>query len=479
MAEHIIIIGAGPGGYVAALRAAGLGAQVTLIEKEHLGGTCLNYGCIPSKIMKNSADLMLSCLKAGSLGIKIEGTVTPDIAALMARKEKVLDDQRKGIAGLLEKAGVTVVMGRAKIVSPGTVNVACDGQEPITIDYDKLIIATGTVPMNVSAFAFDHKNILSSNDLLDLDHIPKSLTIVGGGVIGCEFAFIFSALGCQVTIVEAMDRVLPLRSVDASCSKLLLREMKKRKIKVFTNTIVTRADHKNGSLNITLDVSPFTKATGKLKTNAIESDVMAVCIGRSSVAKELGLENIGLDTDQNGWISVDEHMQTRVDNVYAIGDVLGPDHVMLAHVASHEGLVAADNACGQAGAAKTAMSYDTVPGAIFTMPEIGTVGLTEDQAREQGIDIETAVVNFRALGKAHAIDQIAGEAKMIVDKASGKVIGVHMTGPHATDLIAEATLAVSKGLTAADLAHTIHAHPTLAEIMGESALKILGTPLHG
>nr|WP_319394230.1 dihydrolipoyl dehydrogenase [uncultured Desulfobacter sp.] len=479
MAEHIIIIGAGPGGYVAALRAAGLGAQVTLIEKEHLGGTCLNYGCIPSKIMKNSADLMLSCLKAGSQGIKIEGTVTPEITALMARKEKVIDGQRKGIAGLLEKAGVTVVMGLAKIVSPGIVNVVCGGQEPITLDYDKLIIATGTIPMNVSAFPFDHKNILSSNDLLDLDHIPKSLTIVGGGVIGCEFAFIFSALGCQVTIVEAMDRVLPLPSVDASCSKLLLREMKKRKIKVFTNTIVTRADHKNDGLVIALDVSPFTNATGKLKTNAIESDVMAVCIGRSSVAKELGLENIGLETDQNGWISVDEYMQTRVNNVYAIGDVLGPDHVMLAHVASHEGLVAADNACGQAGAAKTAMAYDTVPGAIFTMPEIGTVGFTEDQAREQGIEIETAVVNFRALGKAHAIDQIAGEAKMIVDKASGKVIGVHMTGPHATDLIAEATLVVSKGLTAKDLAHTIHAHPTLAEIMGEAALKILGTPLHG
>jgi dihydrolipoamide dehydrogenase len=479
MAEHIIIIGAGPGGYVAALSAAGLGAQVTLIEKENLGGTCLNHGCIPSKIMKNSADLLLSCLKAESMGIKISGSVTPDIGILMERKAKVLDGQRKGLAGLLEKAGVNVVMGRAKIVSPDKIDVVCDREDPIALAYDKLIIAAGTVPLNVSAFAFDHEKILSSNDLLALDYIPKSLTIVGGGVIGCEFAFIFSALGCQVTIVEAMDRVLPLPSVDASCSKLLLREMKKRKIKVFTNTIVTRADHKDDGLDIALDVSPFTKAAGKLKTKSIEADVMAVCIGRRSVAKELGLENIGLETDESGWIAVDEYMQTIVDNVYAIGDVLGPDHVMLAHVAYHEGLVAAANACGQTGAPKTAMSYDTVPGAIFTMPEIGTVGLTEDQAREQGIDIETAVVNFRSLGKAHAIDQIAGEAKMIVEKASGKVIGVHMTGPHATDLIAEAALAVNNGLTASDLAHTIHAHPTLAEIMGEASLKILGTPLHG
>jgi dihydrolipoamide dehydrogenase len=429
--------------------------------------------------MKNSADLLLSCLKAESMGIKISGSVTPDIGILMERKAKVLDGQRKGLAGLLEKAGVNVVMGRAKIVSPDKIDVVCDREDPIALAYDKLIIAAGTVPLNVSAFAFDHEKILSSNDLLALDYIPKSLTIVGGGVIGCEFAFIFSALGCQVTIVEAMDRVLPLPSVDASCSKLLLREMKKRKIKVFTNTIVARADHKDDGLDIALDVSPFTKAAGKLKTKSIESDVMAVCIGRRSVAKELGLENIGLETDESGWIAVDEYMQTIVDNVYAIGDVLGPDHVMLAHVAYHEGLVAAANACGQTGAPKTAMSYDTVPGAIFTMPEIGTVGLTEDQAREQSIDIETAVVNFRSLGKAHAIDQIAGEAKMIVEKASGKVIGVHMTGPHATDLIAEAALAVNNGLTASDLAHTIHAHPTLAEIMGEASLKILGTPLHG
>jgi len=479
MAENIIIIGAGPGGYVAALRAAGLGARVTLIEKENLGGTCLNYGCIPSKIMKNSADLLLNCLKAGSLGIKISGTVSPDIRVLMQRKEKVLEGQRKGLAGLLEKAGVNVVMGRAKIVSPGKVDVVSDGDDPISLACDKLIIAAGTVPMNVSAFPFDHEKILSSNDILSLDYIPKSLTIVGGGVIGCEFAFIFSALGCQVTIVEAMERVLPLPGVDLSCSKLLLREMKKRKIKVLTDTIVTRADSKNDGLDIFLDVSPFTKSAGKLKTESIESDVMAVCIGRSSLAEELGLENIGLETDKGGWITVNEYMQTRVDNVYAIGDILGPAHVMLAHVAYHEGLVAAANACGQTEASKIAMSYDTVPGAIFTMPEIGTVGLTEKQAREQGKNIETAVVNFRSLGKAHAIDQIAGEAKMIVEKASGKVIGVHMTGPHATDLIAEATLAISKGLTATDLAHTIHAHPTLAEVMGEAALKILGTPLHG
>jgi len=479
MAEHIIIIGAGPGGYVAALNASGFGARVTLIEKGHLGGTCLNHGCIPSKIMKHSADLLLNCLGAGSMGVKISGTVSPDIRALMQRKEKVLENQRKGLAGLLEKAGVTLVTGRAKIVSPGKVAVESGREQPVSLTYDKLIIAAGTAPLNVPAFPFDHEKILSSNDMLSLAYIPKSLTIVGGGVIGCEFAFIFSALGCRVTIVEAMDRVLPLPGVDDACSKLLLREMKKRKMTVLTDTIVTRTESKGDGLDIFLDISPFTGPAGKLKRKTIQSEVMAVCIGRRSLAGTLGLENIGLETDKSGWIAVDQHMQTRVDNVYAIGDILGPAHVMLAHVAYHEGLVAAVNACGQKEASKTAMSYDTVPGAIFTMPEIGTVGLTEKQARDRGIDIETAVVNFRVLGKAHAIDQIAGEAKMIVEKGSGKVIGVHMTGPHATDLIAEAALAVGKGLTARDLAHTIHAHPTLAEIMGETALKILGTPLHG
>lgn len=479
MAENIVIIGAGPGGYVAALRAAGLGARVTLIEKENLGGTCLNHGCIPSKILKHSADLMLQCLSADSMGIKISGSVSPDIRVLMHRKENVIENQRKGLAGLLEKAGVTVVMGLGKIVAPGKLEVVSDLEQPISLSYDKLIIAAGTVPMNVANFPFDHKKILSSNDILSLDYLPASFTIVGGGVIGCEFAFIFSALGCAVTIVEAMDRVLPLPSVDESCSKLILREMKKRKIKVLTDTIVTRAENKSDGLEISLDVSPFTKPSGKLKTPIIHSDVMAVCIGRSSLAKELGLENIGLETDKDGWIRVNEYMQTAVDNVYAIGDILGPSHIMLAHVAYHEGLVAAENACGSKEAPKTAMSYDAVPGAIFTMPEIGAVGLTEKQARDQGKDIETAVVNFRVLGKAHAIDQISGEAKMIVEKASGKVIGVHITGPHATDLIAEATLAVRKGLTAKDLAGTIHAHPTLSEIMGETALKILNTPLHG
>lgn len=477
MTQKIMVIGGGPGGYVAALRAATLGADVTLIEKENLGGTCLNWGCIPSKIMKHSADIFDKFRHASDFGIKIDGPVLPDMAGLMARKNKILESQRAGIDGLLNARKVKVIKGCARITGKGMLTVTGGDGTTETLNWDKLIIAAGTRPMNVPDFSFDGKKILSSNDILVLDHIPESLTIVGGGVIGCEFAGIFTALGAKVTIVEAMSRLLPLPSVDTAMSKLLLREMKKQKITVLCDTVVTACDTAGSGCRISLAKSPFTdnpKAKDP-KTDTLTSDFMAVCIGRTPLSADLGLDTIGLTTSGPGWIDVNDRMETAVENVYAIGDILGPSRVMLAHVASHEGLVAAGNAMGE----KDTMAYDAVPGAIFTMPEIGTVGVSEEQARKKGLDIDSASVNFRVLGKAHAIDEIAGEAKMIVEKSSSRVLGMHIIGPHATDLIAEATLAVEKGLTAKDIAHAIHAHPTLAEIMGEVACKITGMPVHG
>jgi len=393
------------------------------------------------------------------------------------RKKLVEEIQRKGIGSLLKKSGITLEMGTAVIKSSKIVEVVSDNADKKELEYDKLIIATGTKPLNVADFPFDHDHILSSNDILQLDNIPDSIVIVGGGVIGCEFAFIFSALGCDVTIVEAMSRLLPLPSVDASCSKLLLREMKKRKITVFCDTIVKSSNIKNDQVSIDIELSPFTDnpKPKKLKTHFIEAQKMAICIGRTALSSDLGLENIGLKTTPQGWIDADETLETSVAGVYAIGDILGPQKVMLAHVASHEGMIAAQNAMGE----KSCMNYDVIPGAIFTMPEIGTVGLSEIQAREKGFDVEAFSVNFRTLGKAQAIDELAGIAKMIVEKESSKVLGVHLIGAHATDLIAEATLAIQKGLTARDIAHTIHAHPTLAEIMGEVSLKACGIPIHG
>ena len=427
--------------------------------------------------MKNTADILQKFKKAPDFGIQMQGPVLPDMAGLMARKNKILDSQRAGIAGLLQKRKVAVKKGCARITGPGTLKVTSKDDKVESLSWDKLILAAGTRPMNVPDFSFDGKKILSSNDILVLDHVPESMTIVGGGVIGCEFAGIFTALGTKVTIVEAMSRLLPLPSVDTSISRLLLREMKKQKITVLCDTVATACDTSGSGCRISLAKSPFTdnpKAKDP-RTDTISSDLMAVCIGRTPLSGDLGLDTIGLDTTGPGWIEVNDKMETAVQNVYAIGDILGPSRVMLAHVASHEGLVAAANAMGE----NETMNYDAVPGAVFTMPEVGTVGVSEEEARKKGLDIDTASVNFRVLGKAHAIDEIAGEAKMIVEKTSGRVLGVHLVGPHATDLIAEATLAVEKGLTATDIAHTIHAHPTLAEIMGEVAAKATGMPLHG
>ena len=461
--KRIVIIGAGPGGYIAAIRAAVLNGKVTLIEKHHLGGTCLNYGCIPSKIMKTSADIFLKIIKAKIFGININGSIDFDMKALMAKKEKILDVQKKGIATLLKSHNINVEKGRAFIKPNKIVEIISDDNTKKELEYDKLIIATGTKPLNIKAFEFNHKTILSSDDLLQLDHVPKSIVIVGGGVIGCEFAFILSALGSDVTIVEAMSRLLPLVSIDKECSRLLLREAKKRKIKVICDAIVKSADIDNNGVSINLDMSSFTDnlEPKKLRSNIIKADKIAVCIGRSAMTSNLGVENIGLKINSQGWIQANESMETNIKGVFAIGDILGPDKSMLAHVASHEGIIAAQNAMGM----QSKMDYSVIPSAIFTMPEIGAVGLSEEQAREH--DIKSFKVNFRVLGKAFAIDEIEGFAKMIIEKKTNRILGVHIIGAHATDLIAQATLAIKKGLTPKDIADTIHAHPTLSEIMAE------------
>ncbi len=472
---NLAILGAGPGGYVAALKAASLGINVILIEKENLGGTCLNHGCIPSKIMKNSSDLFIKAKNAAQFGVNINKDINFDINALMLRKDKVIESQRIGIEALLKKSGVTLLRGTGYIKGKGHINVVLNNGGTEEVYFDKLILATGTKPLNMQAFPFDHKKILSSNDLLRIDTIPESITIVGGGVIGCEFAFILSSLGSKVIVVEAMSRLLPLPSVDENCSKILLREMKKKKIKVLTDRVVEKAEVNEEKLLLTIVKSPFLNNDKEIAQQVIETEKMAVCVGRTPLASEIGLENIGLKTDERGWIRVNERLETEIEGVYAIGDILGPSKVMLAHVASHEGMTAVDNIIGKINN----MQYDAIPGAIFTSPEIGNVGLSEVQALEDGFDAKSFSVNFRTLGKAQAIGEIAGEAKVIIENKTERILGVHIIGPHATDLIAEGTLAVNKKLTISDLANTIHAHPTLAEIMSEVALKASGTPLHG
>ncbi len=477
MPTKIIVIGGGPGGYVCALRAALLGGDVTLIEKDNLGGTCLNWGCIPSKIMKNSADHYAKFLKADQFGIQFNGTLSMDMNALHGKKDKIITGQQKGISALLKGLGINIVTGQATITTGNKVKVLLqDGAEDI-FEYDRLVVATGTVPMNVADFPFDHHTILSSNDLLSITAIPDSMVIVGGGVIGCEFACIFSAFGTKVTIVEAMSRLLPMPFVDQEISKMLLREMKKQKIKIILDAVVKSSSTDGMAVTIQLEPSPFTDnpKPKPLKQTSIETQKMSVCIGRTAVSKDLGFESIGVPLSRGGWIEADEKMQTSVEGVYAIGDILGPEKVMLAHVASHEGMIAAQNAMGQAAK----MEYNVIPGAIFTNPEIGVVGLSESQAAEKGLSFKSVAVNFRNLGKAHAIGEIAGMAKIIFDEASGQLLGTHIIGAHATDLIAQAAQAIQNKLTIEDISHTIHAHPTLAEIMGEVCLKASGIPIHG
>ncbi|MBE9547204.1 MAG: FAD-dependent oxidoreductase, partial [Proteobacteria bacterium] len=349
--------------------------------------------------------------------------------------------------------------------------------ETVEVPWDKLILATGSEPLDIPSFPFDGKRIISSNDALNLQEIPESILIVGGGVIGCEFASIFASLGSAVTVVEAMSRMLPLPSVDEDCSKVIQREMKKRRIKFMVNRTVEKAEVDGKKIKVTIGPSPFNRKPREkdLAPLTVEVDRVLVCIGRSPNTADIGLEKLGVKMDDNGWIIADERMETGVPSVYAIGDVLGPSKVMLAHVASAEGLIAAENAMG----GNRTMNYGVVPGAIFTMPEVANVGLTEAQAKEQGYNIRADSALFRTLGKAQVIGEIAGQVKIVSDAENGKILGVHIVGPHATDLIAEGTLAMQTGCTVAELAETIHAHPTLSEVMLEASFKAMDRPLHG
>ena len=477
MTTRIIVLGAGPGGYVAAIRAAQLGAVVTVIERDNVGGTCLNRGCIPSKIMKTTAEMLGHMNRASEFGIHSSADIRLDMQCLTARKKQVIQVQRDGILKLLKQNGVNYLNGHAKITDFGSLSVTLDNGESVHVSWDKLIIATGSRPQVIDEFPYDGEKILSSDHALYLKDIPDSMLILGGGVIGCEFASIFSALGCKVTLVEALSRLLPLPSVDEDCSKILQREMKKRKIKFLVDRTATGVELTDTGIRAVLN--PFTKENqkpaGNVEPEVIEAEKMLVCIGREPNTSDIGIEDLDVAMDERGWIPANESLATNVSGVYAIGDVLGPPKIMLAHVASAEGIVAAENAMG----VSRKMDYGCVPGAIFTIPEVGNVGLTESQATEQGFDVRSDTVLFRTLGKAQVIGEIAGQAKIVSSVDDGKILGVHIIGPHAADLIAEGTLAIKMGAAVSDLAETIHAHPTLSEIMLETSLSALDRGLHG
>jgi dihydrolipoamide dehydrogenase len=477
MTRRIVIIGAGPGGYTAAIRAAQLGAQVTVVEQVAIGGTCLNWGCIPTKTIIATAEMLERFHRAREFGIDLEGDFRPNLQRIMARKDEVVSLLIQGIKKSFESLKIRYLGGTAVIRDPQSILVTDQDGKTITIETDKIIIASGSSPLNLPAFPFDGQTILSSSDALAIKEIPQSLLIIGGGVIGCEFAFIFNALGSQVTVVEALPRVLGLPSIDDECSTIIQREMKKRKIKVLLDKTVEKTTIQGGRVTVTIVPSPFLTVVSEKDRQPISVEVekVLVAVGRKSETDFSGLDKIGLETDSKGWIIANECMETNISGIYAIGDVLGPSKIMLAHSASAEGIIAAENIMGH----NRTMDYETVPSAIFTFPEVANVGLTEPQARERGFEFQADSFQFRALGKPQAVGEIVGQVKIVSDSRNGKILGVHIVGPQATDLIGEGTLALRMGATVKDLAHTIHAHPTFSEALMETAQKALGAGLYG
>ncbi|OGV39582.1 MAG: dihydrolipoyl dehydrogenase [Lentisphaerae bacterium GWF2_45_14] len=453
----VCVIGAGPGGYVAAIKAAQRGAKTAVIEKECLGGTCLNIGCIPTKTLIASAEVLHKVRHAETFGIKIKGSVEADWQAMLDRKGAVVEKLRGGIATLLKAAGVTVFNGTGALKDRKTVNVVSDKKVTAEITTKNIIIASGSESL-MPKFIPRGDRVLTSTELLSIGEIPKSLLVLGGGVIGCEFACLFAELGTKVTVVEMLPSILP--NLDCDAARLLTQQMKKAGIEIMTGTAMQdiKADKKGVS--------------GKVGDAELKADYLLVSIGRKAVSEGLNISAAGIKADERGWIPVDSKCKTNVPGIYAIGDIAGK--IWLAHLASAMGVCAAENATGKS----SEFSYDLVPSCIFTSPEIGTIGLTEEQCKAQNVNYHVGKFPFAALGKAIAIDETVGFVKIIADSETDQVLGVHIVGPHATDLIAEACPAMKLEITARELGKAIHAHPTLGEAMMEAAHAVHGECAH-
>jgi len=465
--NHIAILGAGPGGYVAAIRAAQLGARVTVIENQALGGVCLNWGCIPSKALLSVVELGDKAKKAKDFGIQLSGPVTYDPAVMVARKNKVVSTLVKGIATLFKTWNIEHVEGTGELLDARTIRVTKPDGTETRVVADGVIIATGSSWPNLPLFPIDGTQIITSKQALDLSRIPVSLLIVGGGVEGCEFASLYSGLGTQVTLVELVPRLLPLE--DEEISQMMERELKKRGVDIRTGVTVDQI------------VRQPDLVTAHLRDGlSLNVEQVLVSVGRGFNSRGIGLEKAGVQVGTCGEIVVNERMETNVPGVYAIGDVVGK--AMLAHVASAQGKVAVENFMGR----PRTIDYDVIPTGIFTLPEIGRVGLTEQQARDRcvaaGKDPQQSVkvgrFRYGGLGKAQATGDIQGLLKVVADAESDRILGVHILGAHAADLVHEAALAMHLGATVSRVAEMIHAHPTLAEGLMEAMEDVHGHAIH-
>lgn len=460
----LTVIGSGPGGYVCAIRAAQLGLNVAIVEKRKThGGTCLNVGCIPSKALLHASELFDEANHGmKDLGIKVKPEL--DLKTMMKHKADTVDGNVKGIEFLFKKNKITPHHGTGKITAPGTIEITADDGGTTTIKSKHICIATGSDVAEIPGIEIDEKTVISSTGALDLKKVPKRMLVVGAGVIGLELGSVWRRLGAEVTVVEYLDRILP--GMDDEVATQFQRILKKQGMEFKLGSKVTGIEKANGASKVSVEPSNGGDA------ETIETDVVLVAIGRVPFTEGLGLEDIGVARDNRGRITVDEHFATSVKGVYAIGDVIkGP---MLAHKAEEEGVALAEMLAGQAGH----VNYGVIPSVVYTYPEVATVGKTEEELKEQGIDYVSGKFPFMANGRAKANRQTDGFVKVLADKKTDRVLGVHIVGPMAGEMIGEAAVIMEFGGSAEDLARTCHAHPTLTEAIKEAALATDKRAIH-
>lgn len=455
----LVVIGAGPGGYVAGIRAAQLGMDVACVEKEALGGTCLNVGCIPSKALLESSELLhVAQNDFGKHGI-LASDVKPDLPAMMKRKSRIVATMTKGVGGLFRKNKITHIVGTAKLAGNGKVEIS--GEAPQTVTGKRILIATGSAPVELKTLPFDGIHHLSSTHALALEEVPERMLVIGAGAIGLELGSVWSRLGTQVVVAEMMDHIVP--GADQGTSRELHKSLEKQGLEILLETKAEGSTVKDGKVHLQL--------SGKTEREEV-CDKVLIAVGRRAFADGLGAAGVGLEVDERGRIPVDETFQTNVSGIYAIGDVIaGP---MLAHKAEEEGVTAVELMAGVAGH----VNYDAIPSVVYTDPELASVGKTEEALKEAGVAYRIGSFPFRANGRAHAINSVDGFVKVLADEKTDRILGVHIVGPRASDLIAEAVVAIEFAASSEDIARTVHAHPTLAEAFKEAALGVEKRTIH-
>jgi len=457
---EVVIIGGGLGGYVAAIKAAQLGLKVVLVEKDKLGGVCLNWGCIPTKALVSTAELLNNLQRAGEFGIQVKD-YSFDFPAIMKRKDMITKRLSSGVEQLLKANRVRVIKGEGQIIKPGTVEITDAAGEKEMIKSKNIIIATGSSVMKLPIPGIDNEGVITSDGALSLSELPSRMLIIGGGVVGIEFAGIFKALGVEVTVVEMLPRIL--LPIDEEIAVRLTQLLKRKGIEILTDSKVKEIKKNRQNLEVLIST-----ADGEKK---LEVEKVLLAAGRVPELGNIDVQRLGIELDK-GAIKVDEKMRTNIPGIYAVGDVVGK--IMLAHVASREGIVAVENISGK----EVLMDYKVVPNCVFSMPEVASVGLTEEEARKENHNIKVSKFPFIANGKALSMGETEGMVKIIADADTSELLGFHILGAHASDLIAEGSLALSMEATAFEIVNTIHAHPTLSEAIAEAAEGITGKPIH-